>query len=195
MWGFFVFPTVALATWVNSYKREFNFDANQDITTETSYKWDVNSMVWLDDKKIQFTYSLNHTLSDITNFPDKDFRSKYMLTNTSGRRYFNNAWVNNDSLIYFYSPFTLTGGQSITRNAALTCYPNPSNGILHIKSSSTNIVELEIYDLTGNLVYDLPVSNEAEISCDLSSLSNGIYFVRIRLEHGVATTHKILLAN
>lgn len=56
-------------------------------------------------------------------------------------------------------------------------YPNPTEGILYIQSSSV-IDRTEVYDLTDRLVFEAVFSSSKEI-IDLSSLSPGVYIVRI----------------
>ncbi|MBX7224535.1 MAG: fibronectin type III domain-containing protein, partial [Chitinophagales bacterium] len=80
----------------------------------------------------------------------------------------------------------------------LTVFPNPSNGIINIKSNA-NVDEeilIEISDLSGKIVFTekySPSSEKSEKSLDLSNLTNGLYFVRFN--NGVSSqTTKITIA-
>lgn len=67
------------------------------------------------------------------------------------------------------------GTDSFEKNT-VSLYPNPTNGILRIKTETT--VDVVITDLTGKVVYSVKeVNNDA--SFNLSSLQKGIYFARI----------------
>jgi hypothetical protein len=60
-------------------------------------------------------------------------------------------------------------------------FPNPSNGIFNLVSGDNGITEIQVYDLTGKVIWtkkDFAVSN-SEIQINLSSISQGIYFVKI----------------
>jgi len=59
----------------------------------------------------------------------------------------------------------------------ISIYPNPTSNILNI-SSSENISRIEIISITGKLVAQQDVNSDYT-TCDVSDLSNGMYFVRI----------------
>jgi Secretion system C-terminal sorting domain len=74
---------------------------------------------------------------------------------------------------------TLSGQNFELQNIVL--YPNPSNGIFNLVSGDNEITEIQVYDLTGKVIWtkkDFAVSN-SEIQINLSSISQGIYFVKI----------------
>jgi hypothetical protein len=74
---------------------------------------------------------------------------------------------------------TLSGQSFDLQNIVL--YPNPSNGIFNVVSGANEITEIQVYDLTGKVIWtkkDFAVSN-SEIQINLSSISQGIYFVKI----------------
>lgn len=60
----------------------------------------------------------------------------------------------------------------------VTIYPNPTNGIIHFKSTIENIEIINIYNSLGQKV----VSNRFESSLDLSHLSKGLYFIEFKNE-------------
>lgn len=62
----------------------------------------------------------------------------------------------------------------------VSVYPNPSSGIVHINTES-EVISVELFDVQGRL---LQVSHR-EKSIDISSRSNGLYFVRIKTDRGV----------
>lgn len=68
-------------------------------------------------------------------------------------------------------------------------YPNPSNGIVRIKTESA--IDLMVIDITGKVVYTMKDVN-SETSIDLSSLQKGVYFVKM-LSQNTEETHKIIL--
>ena len=64
---------------------------------------------------------------------------------------------------------------------AFTLYPNPTNGIITIalKDSSLMIDSLSVVDATGKTVYSKAV-NHTDAVIDLTSLANGMYFVKLK---------------
>lgn len=59
-------------------------------------------------------------------------------------------------------------------------HPNPVNDKLFINTNE-NIRQINIYNITGVMVYE---SNECENHIDLSKLSDGIYFIKIKTDKG-----------
>lgn len=70
-------------------------------------------------------------------------------------------------------------------------YPNPvSNGNVYLTSDSREDKEVEIYALTGQLVYNNVVKSRE--SMNVSNLNRGIYMVRI-IEDGSIATRKLVV--
>ncbi len=70
----------------------------------------------------------------------------------------------------------------------VTLYPNPANKAVNIISNAT-ISFVRIVDMKGQTVYSSS-ADHSEVSIDISSLINGIYFVQIMTYEG-AVTHKL----
>ena len=60
-------------------------------------------------------------------------------------------------------------------------YPNPSNGIFTLVSGSNEINEIEVFDVTGKVILSKKQFNSSDnqISIDITSASQGIYFLKI----------------
>ena len=74
---------------------------------------------------------------------------------------------------------TLSGQNFELQNIVL--YPNPSNGIFNLVTGENSISGIEVYDLTGKIVWakkNFEISN-SEIQLNLSSVSQGVYFIKI----------------
>ena len=59
----------------------------------------------------------------------------------------------------------------------VTVYPNPSNGILNIKSS-LDVLEVIVFDISGKTVHRTILNGNSSI--DLSELNKGSYIVELR---------------
>lgn len=69
---------------------------------------------------------------------------------------------------------------------AVKLYPNPANQLVTIAfNRPISDKKVELYDATGKLVLVKEI-NESVLDLDISSLSNGIYLVKVRLENGYA---------
>ncbi|MCB0465965.1 MAG: T9SS type A sorting domain-containing protein [Aequorivita sp.] len=66
-------------------------------------------------------------------------------------------------------------------------YPIPTTGDLTIKSK-TRIAVIELYNTVGQLV----LANSLQNKIDISSLSPGLYFIRIKAENGIFGTKKVV---
>ena len=84
------------------------------------------------------------------------------------------------------SCFTISGlGLNQTTSNWITITPNPSNGIFSINSDNLNLIEIEIYNLQGTIVYK---SSSSNASIDLSKEPKGVYLLK-------ATSGNKLLTN
>ncbi len=58
-------------------------------------------------------------------------------------------------------------------------YPNPSHGLVNIRWQEEYII-IQVVDMVGKVVFTSPLNNQAKsFALDLSSSSNGIYFVNL----------------
>lgn len=74
-------------------------------------------------------------------------------------------------------------------NTNISIFPNPNSGIISIKSKN-DIVSLEIFNTSGQKVYNLKAVNGNEIkSLDLSQLGKGLYFLSVNNNN----TQKIII--
>jgi hypothetical protein len=74
-------------------------------------------------------------------------------------------------------------------------YPNPSKGVMTIKTSSSNILEQAlVYDVLGKQVANFQNNaSENELKINLSNLNKGVYLMRLVLEDGAQSTKKVII--
>lgn len=72
-------------------------------------------------------------------------------------------------------------GLSESNNDNVQVYPNPAKDELNLKLTGSNTIEqIQITDMNGNILMDIPVSEIQSIGkISISELTNGIYFVRV----------------
>lgn len=81
------------------------------------------------------------------------------------------------------------GEQGAVAEAEL--YPNPSSGIINIKTQN-GFDAVYVYDITGKLIKNLAGNSAKQSAIDLSALNSGTYVVKIK-EGSRTTTKKILI--
>lgn len=80
---------------------------------------------------------------------------------------------------FYYDDTTTTG--IITQSVALegwTVYPNPTNNVLNIEYKKSDIEQVYIYNVVGNVVKEQNNSQAKHIIIDVSNLSKGIYYIK-----------------
>lgn len=100
---------------------------------------------------------------------------------TDNVTYFDNiSW---SALITGNAPVLATESLEIS---VFKAYPNPTQNVWNIKSSSQNLSSVKVYDLSGKEVMSLkPNSKDAVI--DASGLNTGLYFARLASSSGTKT--------
>jgi spore coat protein H len=81
---------------------------------------------------------------------------------------------------------------SSLKNVALntiTIYPNPTSGKIHIISSLQKIDKIEIFSLSGVLLFEDKINFE---ELDISILENGIYYLTLS-SNNTKTNHKLII--
>ncbi len=74
----------------------------------------------------------------------------------------------------------------------LNIYPNPASDFVNIASSNGEMAEIEVYDLTGRLVYiEKPETEYTTIN--IANLVDATYFVRIVYADGKASVGKLVI--
>lgn len=80
-----------------------------------------------------------------------------------------------------------TGVTEASQSAAVVnAYPNPNKGVFTLEMTSLENAEIEITDVMGRVVYtEKLASNKQDIN--ISSLSNGVYYARVKNSSGTNT--------
>lgn len=91
------------------------------------------------------------------------------------------AWDNDGSpsvaMDAFKNSVLLSNDINLKENN-FTIYPNPTSNFLHFSSTKMDIYQVKIFDFNGRLIYSLSNNYKIE-TIDISSLSNGMYLLKI----------------
>jgi len=99
------------------------------------------------------------------------------------------------SAYIFSDPALLGVSQYGNTDSLVQLFPNPSSGLVNLKSNTKTIADLEIYGMAGNLLQNFESIKQNFYSINISDFSTGVYFVRIHFEDGSSTNHKIVKSN
>lgn len=112
-----------------------------------------------------------------------------------------NAYVFNlygdPGLHQFGAILGIEDSQQITYSPSFSLYPNPSFGevTIHLNFSKRRMIELDVYDISGRLVYhNGPVQwIKGRHVLQLKNLQNGIYFLKVELDGNHIGKEKLIL--
>jgi len=65
----------------------------------------------------------------------------------------------------------------------ISTMPNPTRGILHLQHENLRITDIQLMDISGKLLQQIPVTSQ---SIDLGAWPSGTYLIRVIAEEGVA---------
>ncbi|MCB0402653.1 MAG: T9SS type A sorting domain-containing protein [Flavobacteriales bacterium] len=104
------------------------------------------------------------------------------LTDNFGDTIFSNTTFNSDSLVI---PFCIAKN-SIDEYSLdeFNLFPNPSNGLINVKTNNASDYQLTVFDAMGRTVYHEPNMNSGTANIDLSHCRKGIYLVQVLGESG-----------
>jgi hypothetical protein len=121
-----------------------------------------------------YVWSTGATSASITVTPLVDVPYTYSVTGTDNNNCSNSASVT----IYVDKCTGLQERGGVTR---ILVYPNPTSGIALVQLSRGAIQLLELSDISGRVIIR-PSTNDSSGQIDLSGLSNGIYYLKVRSE-------------
>ena len=90
--------------------------------------------------------------------------------------------------------FCLTSVKEIDSNVSFEMYPNPASNSLTVMLFNNGLdnVSIELVDIQGRLISSYKDATGVSIKVDLSSVSNGVYFVKVSSD-GAIQTEKLIV--
>jgi hypothetical protein len=83
---------------------------------------------------------------------------------------------------------TPTGIEETATNSNVQVYPNPASDKINVNLSKINgTASVHIIDLQGRTVFQSSYDGDKLVAIPVSTISNGMYFVRIQSEQGTVT--------
>lgn len=85
--------------------------------------------------------------------------------------------------IYVYNCSSILAVEDAQKQNSISVYPNPTSGFVTIQNkNNSNLKNVEIYNVAGQLVQRFNVSNAKNASLDMSQLTNGTYVLKVVTE-------------
>jgi Secretion system C-terminal sorting domain len=75
----------------------------------------------------------------------------------------------------------------------ITIYPNPTNGKFTLFSKQSKIINIQISNISGNIIYSNQNINKYTVNIDISDAEQGIYLMKITDENSISTSKIIKL--
>jgi hypothetical protein len=172
--------------------------------TNISLNWAATSLgntTFLEDYRVHLSPTggsqvpnFSTLLIDVNNeLNTGNYRTQALSDNLAGTS-FRIAFQNdgNDQYVMFLDNITVTA--TVTASAEdffannLKIYPNPTNGMINLSSTTTLINNVSVTDLNGRIVKSFNLSGISQTELNVSDLTSGMYFVSVETDLGKGTT-------
>ncbi len=131
------------------------------------------------------TYIWSSGGNSITEVVSPTVNTTYTVNGTDG-----NGCSNSSSITQSVSLCTGLAIQNGVEAQSISIFPNPTNGILNVASTSS-ATELQILNVLGQVVQTTNIINQTT-QLNISDLKNGLYFVKVLEGNKVIATQKII---
>jgi hypothetical protein len=176
---------------------EINAQTTHNLNWFTGIGSNVDLTIDVGDTVIWTWTSPNHTVESVPGNSVETFTSGTLVPNGSTYSYTFTVVGANDYLCGIHGAFSMSGTISVENNLGVNDFkigesfklsPNPSNSLITL--SFRNIINqgsIDIYDLTGKVVFNKKLSNSNVDSIDVSDWSEGLYLILVKSDEGSQT--------
>ena len=100
--------------------------------------------------------------------------------------------IHNDSVVVVQEELSVTGPQQLPQ---LEIRPNPADGWVQLSISSLSITGFDLYDINGGLVLSADQLQKTNLRLNTTELSNGIYFLDVKVRNGLHIKEKLAIVH
>lgn len=156
-------------------------------------EWSAEKMVFSVDGIEHYTY--NPEVKDANTWPFDD--EQYLLFNVAILPNITPSITESSmevDYIRVYQESSLSA-EAVVAHSNVNLYPNPVKDTLHvaIKNAGIRLRTVQLLDVNGRIISDVPYQeHNQDRMYDVSSLNQGLYFVRMAFDDGTKTTLKLL---
>ncbi len=157
------------------------FDQNHNQNVSTYYTRDTSNNVWIANYKDSANYDLNYTISDAI-YPERAYyiysANNLKINKTTFNYQSSNAtWIMHNNTTYYFATKSITGINKASQES-INVYPNPTSDYIHFDIPLNNQdAQIEVFDITGKLVYHASLGNDKKLS--VNRFDKGLYLFRI----------------
>ncbi len=163
--------------WINSSSATYTYNASNKLIQVLNQEWDGTS-AWVNLENNIYTYDANNNMDQYVN-----------------QEWTDPNWVNKSRMTYFWNNSTANDDPIVVApgNLSMVASPNPfqSNLDMKVNAKSNQPVQIEVFNIKGQSVYQTKTMPNTEISINGKEFSSGIYFVKAK-QGNQTITHKIL---
>lgn len=76
----------------------------------------------------------------------------------------------------------VVGNEKLISNKFLNIYPNPNNGEFYIENNENKTLNVEVYNVNGDVVFEKSINQDLE-KISLSNISSGVYIIKANTEN------------
>jgi hypothetical protein len=124
------------------------------------------------------------------------YQDKMNLQQTAGQSgNYSNFYANQMVLRQGFLQSGNTAQNNFFNQASIGLYPNPNQGsfFLQIKSAATTQINLQIFNVMGDLVHQQNINTNQNNEISLDKISAGVYFVRMLNENQEEYNTKLII--
>ncbi len=121
------------------------------------------------------------------------FDTEYMYVTLESKENFSYSLENMRSAIFFTDVSTSVETVELAVDFELTAFPNPVQEVLRILLPTNNAMpgNIMLYNNKGQLIQNIAIKDEVQISIDVSGLTSGLYLCIYRSE-GISKSVKFI---
>ena len=67
----------------------------------------------------------------------------------------------------------------------ITLFPNPNNGTFELEFPNEKIIQLQVFDVSGKMIWQKIEDVESFTTIHLQNIASGVYFLKVKTENGV----------
>lgn len=137
------------------------------------------------------------TLANVNENTEDETVNYYVIVrsspDTAGGVYRDMSLIDNvDSNHVTFKPCGTNGGGTAIHNVSakdlnINIYPNPATNEIGIKMEGLTANRILVADLSGRIVFSTKMMKQTDHKLDISSLTPGMYFLKIETEKGIAS--------
>jgi hypothetical protein len=170
---------------------EYQYDSYDNIIANIYKKWDYEEVDWEEKYKEEYLYdnSFSHEDLLLPNFAT-NILFNHKLIKGLYFKYSAGNWDSNGEVFLHYSTYENTTFVNNSVKQELNVYPNPSTEYVIFSSGSTGILDIQIYNITGELILRRNSVNGEAVNTD--SFKPGIYFYKVT-KSGIIHNGKLII--